>query len=339
MEPGKSVLVWEAEPGKMVESTVPVAYQQALMKKPAAAAAAQAASAAQQLSSTPGEDEKQEVDRGEEDEHEEEEEEEEEEAHEEEEEPEEGEEEDLEEEEEVEEEEEAEEDEEQANIKEEEEEEEAEEKTPEKDAQKVEEETCQKAQEKEGGQRIVIKRPCQALQMRVCKKRKLDNVKDSYMVQAASGQIRTYLLAKVGSQKSQFLCISQNESAQHLSQVKALHQEAQKLIASGINFEDLKEWARQQKQQLLWEAYLKLISTSSEATEPTLDSEVDLDPETTNPTLDSETTTTTQDIATTKLLLALTKLTYSWLWIYSKPTLDLEDKNLVLTCVAPTYPI
>ena len=245
---GKSVLVWEAEPGKMVDSTIPLTYKASLMKRPAAAAAAKAAStsapaveAAQQLSKEAGEEnEEEEVDKGEEEEHEEEEEE-----------LEEGEEEDPQEEEEAEEEEAEDEDPHDSQAEEEEAREDAEEEETGEDAEEEEKEARGDAEEKEEEKKMVMKRPCQSLKTRVSKKRKLENVSESYMVQAGSGHIRCYLLAKVGCQKSQFLCISQNESAQYVSQVKALHIEAKKLIAAGINFEDLKEWAGQQKQQLL----------------------------------------------------------------------------------------
>ena len=232
---GKSVLCWEAEKGKFVESTVPVAYQRALMKRPAAAAAAAVAAAQAAAKATATKEHKckpeveddeaeQEGDGLEEDpdeEFEEEgeggcEEEEEKEAEEEEEAP----------------------------------EEEAEEEAPEEEVE--EEEEAQKEDEAAAEeQKRVIKRP--SSKVRVTKKMKVDDdqVVESYIVQASTGHIRCYLLAKVGSQKSQYISISQNESADYVKQIRELRHEAQKLIAGGISFDVLKEWAGQQKQHLL----------------------------------------------------------------------------------------
>ena len=89
------------------------------------------------------------------------------------------------------------------------------------------------------------------VRQRLSKKMKLYDVDGSLLVTAETGHVRCYLLAKCGAKKSQFLCISQNESPHYVNLVRNLHLQAQEKIHSGINFDELKAWAHQQKQQLI----------------------------------------------------------------------------------------
>ena len=109
------------------------------------------------------------------------------------------------------------------------------------------------AEEKKEDEGRVMKRPANPFGlMRLCKKMKLLAVEECFMVTAKTGQIRCYLLAKCGDKKSQFLCISQNESPHYQNLVKNLHLQAEERIQAGIAFDDLKAWASRQKQQLIW---------------------------------------------------------------------------------------
>ena len=69
--------------------------------------------------------------------------------------------------------------------------------------------------------------------------------------QALSGNVRSYLLCKVGGCKKHLVAISHRESQEHYSLVETLCKEALGKLDDSKTFAELQSWAYQRKQELL----------------------------------------------------------------------------------------
>ena len=73
----------------------------------------------------------------------------------------------------------------------------------------------------------------------------------AYYVNAKSGKnIRAYILARYGSEKTQLVQISSHEALAYKAITKQIHEEALEKIASGVRLQELKAWAASTKQAL-----------------------------------------------------------------------------------------
>ena len=113
-----------------------------------------------------------------------------------------------------------------------------------------------------------IKSPSKKRRVRICVKRpasKKDdgdddqNVKHKvervWLTQALTGNVRTYLLVKVGEGKKHLVAISLNESQKYKGLVQILMGEVKERIAANTTFMDMQTWAYQRKNELLASGY------------------------------------------------------------------------------------
>ena len=79
-----------------------------------------------------------------------------------------------------------------------------------------------------------------------------ERVDHVYLHNAFTGpHIRSYILAKIGTWKSQVVQIVPKESRKYQTLTIKLHTEMLALVAKGISFLELRTWAAQRKEELL----------------------------------------------------------------------------------------